>query len=160
MHSKRSFGFAVIWGQGRVAWSPLLQGDVIASPLSPCGRARVWYIIGVGWGITGSERFALLPIYQPPPISSLACVDDAAAAALRDGTCCGASPQFGMVALPPPLARMFPKYGLGQHCHFLPLLPPSSSRMTLFSHAMSAQSSMGGMLDNPPPSRISICTTP
>ena len=105
--------FSVIWGQGRVAWSLLLQGGIIASPLAPYGRGGVWYIIGVGWGSTGSERFALLPICQPPPISSLAGVDAAAAAALRDGTCCGTAPPFGMVALPPHWPACFRSLDLG-----------------------------------------------
>ena len=65
IHSMISYGIAVSWGRGRLAQASLLQGGVIDSPRALYERGRVWYIIRVGWGSTGSKCFDILPPRQP-----------------------------------------------------------------------------------------------
>ena len=127
-----------------MARPPLLRGDVIDSPRVPSGRGWVWNITGVGWGDTGSERFAILQPRHPPPPSSLAGAAAANASALRGGPWGGTATLYGLVASPTPLARVLPRPGPGQRRNLTPLPPPSYPRMTLLDHAISARSLPGG----------------
>ena len=91
MYSPSSSGIAFIWVQGRLAWSLLLRGAVIASPRSPSRRGGFWNIIGVGWCGTGSNILALLPPRHLPTPSSLEGAAIAADSALRGGPWGGAA---------------------------------------------------------------------
>ena len=133
-------------GAGGVYWSPLLRGiwGIIASPRAPSSRVGIWYIIRVVWGITESKCFSLLPPRQLSHLSSSAGVAAVSAATLRDRPWGGAAPRVGWWFLPPLLARVIPRSGLGWWRHFMPLLPPSFPRKNFLAHAMSVRSSPRG----------------
>ena len=115
MHSPISSGIAVSWGRGILARAPLLRGAIIDYPCARSGRVGVWNIIGVGWGVTGSERFDLLPPRQPPPLYYFtgASASASAASALMGGPLgCAATPRR-LESSPPPLSCVFPRPGPG-----------------------------------------------
>ena len=144
IYSPSSSGISFIWGQGRLAQAILLREAVIDSPHATFRRGGVWNIVGVGWGVTESKRFALLSPCHPPPPSSLSGDTTAAAYNLRGGRWGVAATPPRLGASSPPLACMCTRLGPGWQHHLPPLPLPAYTKTTLIAHDMSTWSPPGG----------------